>query len=295
MAASSRWKSSVGLLASGLAVLVLTACTGVLPGQRAAETGTSEDTLAVWLSNLWALRVVSLDKNTLAEDQPLTVVIATQNETPETLLARCFALRLYGVQTDAQSADFSTLRTAHLQGYGKRLDVTISRDAALIQSGLYSDLVMTGLSANSKFLELHARVIAQFRGDQRATGESSEPTISADFARDLVKLEMRLNRVLTPDLGKQIVATEAALWISAAEEARLAIARLGSSLPESISANKHAAAFVAAARPVLQSATTDELRESRKKIRDRFRGVLSGNPDLAKTLASAMPRVRTAK
>src|ERR1022692_2906646 len=81
----------------------------------------------------------SLDKNTLAEDQPLTVVIATQNETPETLLARCFALRLYGVQTDAQSADFSTLRTAHLQGYGKRLDVTISRDAALIQSGLYSD------------------------------------------------------------------------------------------------------------------------------------------------------------
>jgi hypothetical protein len=100
---------------------------------------------------------------------------------------------------------------------------------------------------------------------------------------------------LTPDLGKQIVATEAALWISSTEEARLAIARTGSSLPESISADKRAAAFVAAARPVLLSAATDELRKSRQKVRDVFRGVLGENPDLAKTLSSAMPMVRTKK
>ena len=289
MGARSRpWKSSVGLLGSGLAVLVFAACTGVLPGQRTAETRTAEDPLAVWLSNMWALRVVSLDKDTLAEDQPLTVVVATENETLETLLARCFAIRLYGVLTDAQRADFSTLRTAWLQGYGKRLDVTISRDAALRQSGLYSDLVMTGLSANSRFLELNSAFIAQLRGGPALT-------ISTDLAKDLVKLEVLLNRVLTPDLGKQIVATEAALWISSTEEARLAIARTGSSLPESISADKRAAAFVAAARPVLLSAATDELRKSRQKVRDVFRGVLGENPDLAKTLSSAMPMVRTKK
>ena len=118
---------------------------------------------------MWALRVVSLDKDTLAEDQPLTVVVATENhhEKPE------------------KNDD---------EGYGKRLDVTISRDAALRQSGLYSDLVMTGLSANSRFLELNSAFIAQLRGGPALT-------ISTDLAKDLVKLEVLLNRVLTPDLG----------------------------------------------------------------------------------------------
>jgi hypothetical protein len=275
-------------LACGLGVLILTAC---VSAQRAADARVADNGAALWLSNLWALKVISvpLGRDSFAEDQPITVVIATQNETPETLFARFLALSHYGTMTKAESADFTTLRTTWLSGYGKRLDVKFAIHAAMRETGTFSDIILTGLSAKRKLLELDSQVIAHL--GKNASEDLSPPMISPDLARDLVKLEVLLNRALTPKLAKEIAVTEADLWRNAGEDARRAVERTGQSLPGSLGTNKRAAAFVAAARTTFKAATSDELRESRKKIRATFQEILAQNADLA----HAMPIARTTR
>lgn len=244
----------------------------------------SQNGAAVRLSNVWALKVGALKGDTFGEDSWIATTVAQQNDPHEVLLARFLATRLF---PEALRTDLSQLGQLP-NVWGKRRGVKIAVDGALREAGVFSDLTMVRLSAESHVLDLEKATLTVLL----AKGNPAALDIPPGLAQDLVKLEVLLNRALTPALAKEMAVTEADIWGNTSEDTHLAVEKFGRSLPASLSADQGAAAFVAKFGRLLQEAANTELRESRTRVRAIFEGTLNANPDLARTLGSTRSSVK---
>jgi hypothetical protein len=211
----------------------------------------------------------------------MATVVARQDDPHEVLLARFLATSLF---PEAVSRDVPKFPDV----WGKRRNIYIAVSGALRDAGVFSDVTFARLPAESHFLDLKRDELTLLL----ARGNRAALDVPSGLARDFVKLEVLLNRGLTPALAQEIAATEADIWGNASEDTHLAIEKFGRSLPASLSAHQGAAAFGAKFGRLLQEATNTELRESRTKVRAIFESTLKANPGLARTLGSTRSGVK---